>query len=66
MTTMAQGARGVMRVFTRASQDKNRNKEDNKRNMAVEKIAELRQISRTQWLWNQSKLGGKKKRGLNL
>ena len=50
MATMAQGARGVMRVFTRASQDKNRNKEDNKRNMAVEKIAELRQIGITNFL----------------
>ena len=50
MTTMAQGARGVMRVFTRASQDKNRNKEDNKRNLAVEKIAELRQIGITNFL----------------
>ena len=50
MATMAQGARGVMRVFTRASQDKNRNKEDNKRNMAVEKIAELRQIGITKFL----------------
>ena len=44
MTTIAQGARAVMRVYTRACQDKNRDKDKDAINRAVEKISELRQI----------------------
>ena len=50
MTTIAQGARAVMRVYTRACQDKNKDKDKEKINRAVEKIAELRQIGMLSFL----------------
>ena len=44
MKTVAQGARGMMRTYTRACQDKIVNKEKDKKHRAVEAIAELRQL----------------------
>ena len=44
MKTVAQGARGMMRTYTRACQDKLVNKEKDKKHRAVEAIAELRQL----------------------
>ena len=66
MTTVAQGARGVMRVYTRACQDKSRNKEDNKKHRAVEMTADLRQLGITSYLnlgaEDIAKAGDKKKK----
>ena len=50
MTTIAQGARAVMRVYTRACQDKNRDKDKDIINRAIEKVAELRQIGMLSFL----------------
>ena len=50
LTTVAQGARGVMRAYTRSCQDKLGNKDRGKVNRAVERIAELRQIGITTFL----------------
>jgi hypothetical protein len=50
MTTIAQGARAVMRVYTRACQDKNRDKDKDIVNRAIEKVAELRQIGMLSFL----------------
>ena len=44
MKTVAQGARGMMRTYTRACQDTLKNKEKDKKNRAVEATAELRQL----------------------
>ncbi len=44
MKTVGQGARGMMRTYTRACQDKLLNKEKDKKHRAVEAIAELRQL----------------------
>ena len=44
MKTVAQGARGMMRTYTRACQDKLVNKEKDKIHRAVETITELRQL----------------------
>ena len=65
MTTIAQGARAVMRVYTRACQDKNRDKEKDKINRAVEKIAELRQVGMLSFLGPKEAEGtqGKPKKG---
>ncbi len=41
MKTVAQGARGMMRTYTRACQDKLKNKEKEKKHKAVEATAEL-------------------------
>ena len=41
MKTVAQGARGMMRTYTRACQDKILNKEKDKKHRAVEAIAEI-------------------------
>ena len=45
-----QGARGVMRAYTRSCQDKLRNIDHGKVNRAVERVAELRQIGITTFL----------------
>lgn len=45
MCAVAQGARGVMRVYTRACCDKSRNKESTKRYVATERELELRQLT---------------------
>ena len=65
MTTIAQGARAVMRVYTRACQDKNRDKDNDKINRAVEKIAELRQVGMLTFLGPSEAEGtqGKPKKG---
>ena len=65
MTTIAQGARAVMRVYTRACQDKNRDKDKDKINRAVEKIAELRQVGMLSFLGPKEAEGtqGKPKKG---
>ena len=65
MTTIAQGARAVMRVYTRACQDKNRDKDKDKINRAVEKIAELRQVGMLSFLGPNEAEGtqGKPKKG---
>ena len=44
MKTVAQGARGMMRTYTRACQEKLLNIEKEKKHKAVETIAELRQL----------------------
>ena len=44
MATIAQGARAVLRVYTKACQDKNRDKDKDAINRAVGKISEQRQI----------------------
>jgi hypothetical protein len=44
MKTVAQGARGMKRTYTRACQDTLKNKEKDKKNRAVEATAELRQL----------------------
>ncbi len=44
LKTVAQGARGMMRTYTRACQDKLLNKEKDKKHRAVEAAAELRQL----------------------
>ena len=52
LMTVAQGARGVMRVYTRSCQDKLRNKDHGKVSREVERVAELRQIGITTFLDN--------------
>ncbi len=44
MKTVAQGARGMMRTYTKACQDNLMNKEKDKKHRAVEAIVELRQL----------------------
>ena len=65
MITNAQGARAVMRVYTRACQDKNRDKDKDKINRAVEKIAEPREVGMLSFLSPNEAEGtqGKPKKG---
>jgi hypothetical protein len=52
MKTVAQGARGMMRTYTRACQDKLLNKEKDKKHRAVEASAELRQLGIKEFVKN--------------
>ena len=53
MCAVAQGARGVMRVYTRACCEKSRNKDRAKNYIATERELELRQLTMAGFLTNE-------------